>query len=87
MKDSVQIVNVARGPLIREADLVEALRSGKVAGAALDVFETEPLPVDSPLRTFDRVIFGTHNGSNTVEAVDRASLKAIGLIFEFLDIA
>jgi D-3-phosphoglycerate dehydrogenase / 2-oxoglutarate reductase len=86
MKDGVHIVNVARGPLIREQDLIDALRSGKVGSAALDVFETEPLPMDSPLRTFEKLIFGTHNGSNTVEAVDRASLKAIGLIFEFLKI-
>ena len=49
-RDGIRIVNVARGPLIDEAALVEALRAGKVHSAALDVFEVEPLPADSPLR-------------------------------------
>lgn len=73
----VFVVNVARGPLIDETALVAALESGHVAGAALDVFEEEPLPADSPLRAFPACIFGSHNGSNTVDAVRRASLQAI----------
>lgn len=87
MKDGVRIVNVARGPLINEADLVAALQSGKVHSAALDVFEVEPLLPDNPLRQFEQCIFGTHNGSNTVEGVRRASYKAIDLLFGFLNIA
>lgn len=87
MKDGVRIVNVARGPLINEADLVAALNSGKVHSAALDVFEIEPLLPDNPLRKFEQCIFGTHNGSNTIEGVRRASYKAIDLLFGFLNIA
>jgi len=86
MKDGVYIINVARGPLIDEPELINALKSGKVRAAGLDVFEVEPLPIDSPLRQFDQCIFGTHNGSNTKEAVIRASLKAIDILFGYLNI-
>lgn len=87
MKDEVRIVNVSRGPVIDEKALIAALKSGKVHSAALDVFEEEPLPMDSELRTFERNIFGTHNGSNTIDGVRRASYQAIAYLFEFLGIA
>ncbi len=87
MKDGVRIVNVARGPLIKEADLLEALLSNKVHSAGLDVFEIEPMTLDNPLRQFEQCVFGTHNGSNTIEGVRRASYKAIELLFGFLNIA
>lgn len=86
MKDGVRIVNVSRGPVIEEASLAKALESGKVYAAALDVFETEPLPAYSELRRFERCIFGTHNGSNTVDAVRRASKEAMKKLFEFLEV-
>ncbi|MFD0859906.1 phosphoglycerate dehydrogenase [Roseovarius aquimarinus] len=79
----VRIVNVARGPLIDEAALVAALRSGRVHSAALDVFEEEPLPPTSPLREMERCIFGSHNGSNSVDAVIRASHEAITRLAAF----
>jgi D-3-phosphoglycerate dehydrogenase len=86
MKDGVRIVNVSRGPVIDEQALIRGLASGKVHSAALDVFEVEPLPADSPLRGFEQSIFGTHNGSNTVDAVRRASKQAVKYLFDFLQI-
>lgn len=86
MKDGVRIVNVSRGGIIDEKALVEALRAGRVHSAALDVFETEPLPSDAALRQFEHCIFGTHNGSNTVDAVRRASEQAMARMFEFLGV-
>jgi D-3-phosphoglycerate dehydrogenase len=87
VKPAVKIVNVARGPLIDESALIDALSSGQVHSAALDVFEVEPLPLDSPLRSFEQCIFGSHNGSNTVDAVRRASHQAIALLFDFLKVS
>jgi len=83
-KAGVQVVNVARGPLIDERALEDALLSEKVSAVALDVFDVEPLPMSSPLRQHPHTIFGSHNGSNTIEAVERASLKAIELLAGFL---
>lgn len=85
MPDGAFIVNVSRGPLIDEAALVSALKSGKIAGAGLDVFEQEPLPKDAPLRTFtDRCVFTTHNGSNTREAVHRINQMTTDILFDVL---
>lgn len=86
MKDGVRIVNVSRGPIIDENALIAALNSGKVHSAGLDVFEIEPLSPDSPLRAFPQCIFGTHNGSNTIDGVRRATYQAIRKLFEFLEI-
>ena len=86
MKTGVYVVNVARGLLIDEEALVAVLKSGKVAGAALDVFEVEPLPMESPLRQFDQCIFGTHNGSHTREAVLRVNELAINNLLHGLGI-
>jgi D-3-phosphoglycerate dehydrogenase / 2-oxoglutarate reductase len=85
-KKGMRIVNVARGPLIDERDLIDALETGTVHSVALDVFEAEPLPMSSPLRKFERCIFGSHNGSNTADAVMRTSERAVGLLFDFLGV-
>jgi D-3-phosphoglycerate dehydrogenase len=74
MKEGVRVYNVARGGIISEEALIEALRSGKVAGAGLDVFEKEPLPPDSPLAAMDNVIATPHLGASTQEAQDRAGV-------------
>jgi D-3-phosphoglycerate dehydrogenase len=71
------LINASRGELIEQGALVEALQSGIVAGAALDVFETEPLPKTNPLTEMDNVILGSHNAQNTVEAVERTNQAAI----------
>jgi len=81
LKPGIRIVNVGRGPLIDEGALVTALQSGHVHSAALDVFEEEPLNPQSSLRKFDHCIFGSHNSSNTVEAVHRTSVRALELLF------
>ena len=85
-KDGVRVVNVGRGPIVDETSLEEALRSGKVYSAALDVFEIEPLPMGVYLRTHPHCIFGSHNASNTADAVERTSHIAIDKLFNFLNI-
>lgn len=84
MKPGVRVVNVGRGPVIDEQALIAALASGHVHSAALDVFEQEPLPLDSPLRSHPACIFGSHNASNTVDGVERTSNKALQLLASFL---
>ncbi|MGD9049876.1 MAG: C-terminal binding protein [Anaerolineae bacterium] len=69
MKEGIFLVNTSRGPVIDEGALVDALRSGKVFAAGLDVFEQEPLPLDSPLLGFDNVILTPHVGANSEESV------------------
>ncbi len=66
MRAGARVVNVGRGPLIVQDDLVEALASGRIAGAALDVFETEPLPADSPLWAMDNVLVSPHMSGDIV---------------------
>ena len=72
-KPGVRIVNVARGGIINEADLAEAIRSGHVQGAALDVFEKEPT-TESPLFELPSVVVVPHLGASTVEAQDKAGI-------------
>lgn len=86
MKNGVRVINVGRGAIVNEPALEMALKSGKVHSAALDVFEVEPLPPDSYLRTHPRCIFGSHNASNTKEAVERTSEIAISKLMEYLGV-
>ncbi|MFO7707694.1 MAG: phosphoglycerate dehydrogenase [Desulfobacterales bacterium] len=83
MKDGVMIINCARGGIVNEADLNAALRSGKVAGAALDVFEKEP-PGECPLFEVDRVICTPHLGASTVEAQTNVAIQISEQILAFL---
>ena len=81
MKDGVYIINTARGGIIVQEDLIEALSSGKVSGAALDVFEREPLEVESPLIKMDNVILTPHLGASSAEAMRRMAVEvAEGII-------
>ena len=86
MKRGVWIINVARGPLIQDSALAAALASGQVGAAGLDVFEAEPLPMDSGLRKAERCVFSTHNGSNTREAVTRINHRTTEILFDVLGI-
>ena len=83
MKDGVMIINCARGGIVREDDLNEALKSGRVAGAALDVFETEP-PGVCPLFEIDRVICTPHLGASTFEAQTNVAVMVAEQIIAYL---
>jgi D-3-phosphoglycerate dehydrogenase len=74
-RDGVRVLNVARGPLVVDEDLKAAIDSGKVAGAALDVFRSEPI-TDHPLFGYPNVIVTPHLGASTAEATDRAGYQA-----------
>ncbi len=83
MKDGVRIVNCARGGVIDEDALADALASGKVAGAALDVFATEPPDVNSPLFRQENLSLTPHIGASTVEAQARVGSEAAKIVIEF----
>jgi D-3-phosphoglycerate dehydrogenase len=85
MKQGVRILNCARGGIIDEAALLRALESGKVAAAALDVFEQEPVPPDSPLVRHPKVIATPHLGASTEEAQVNVALDVADQILEILD--
>ena len=70
MKPTAYLINTSRGPVVDEAALVSALQQRVIAGAALDVFENEPLPKDSPLRTMDNVILASHNSNSSPKAAE-----------------
>lgn len=84
MKDDAYIINMARGSIIVEADLVDALKNHTIAGAALDVFEAEPLPVSDPLVGLENVLLTPHIASNTVETKRRMAIDASNDIISVL---
>ena len=84
MKKGVRIVNCARGGLIDEAALAQAMTDGIVAAAGLDVFEVEPLAADSPLRDHERIVLTPHLGASTVEAQENVGLEVAEIIVEAL---
>jgi len=86
MKPSAVLINTARGPLVDEPALVAALQRGQIAGAALDVFEVEPLPEDSPLRRMDNVLLAAHNSNASPAAWERVHWNTIRNLLDGLGI-
>ena len=84
MKKDARIINVARGGIINENDLSKVLIENKIAGAALDVFESEPLPIDSPLISAPNIILTPHLGASTKEAKEGVSLSICNQVKNFL---
>jgi D-3-phosphoglycerate dehydrogenase len=86
MKPSAVLINTARGPVVDEVALVSALQSGTIGGAALDVFEVEPLPHDSPLMKMDHVMLAPHNANSSPAAWERVHWNTIRSLLEGLGI-
>ena len=85
MKEGAFLINVARGGLVDEDALVEAVRTGRLAGAALDVFTQEPLPPDSPLWSEPRILLTAHNAAHSYQYEERATELFIENLRRFLD--
>lgn len=86
MKPTVVLINTARGPIVEENALVTALSNGVVGGAALDVFEHEPLPLDSPLLKMDNVMLAPHNSNSSPAAWERVHWSTIRNLLDGLGI-
>jgi phosphoglycerate dehydrogenase-like enzyme len=85
MKPTAYVINTSRGPIIDERALVEALRNKKIAGAGLDVFDDEPLPLDHPLRHFDNSVITPHIGYVTENTYKIFFDQTVENIKAFLD--
>jgi D-3-phosphoglycerate dehydrogenase len=84
MRPNAVLINTARGPIVDEPALVTALQAGTIAGAALDVFEIEPLPTDSPLKQMDNVMLAPHNANSSLAAWERVHWNTIRNLVEGL---
>jgi D-3-phosphoglycerate dehydrogenase / 2-oxoglutarate reductase len=84
LRPSAVLINTARGPLVDEEALISALREGRLAGAALDVFEHEPLPATSPLRHMPHVYLAPHNANSSAAAAERVHANTIRCLLEAL---
>ncbi|HLC17432.1 MAG TPA: phosphoglycerate dehydrogenase [Thermodesulfobacteriota bacterium] len=84
MKPGVRLINCARGGIVNEADLAEAIKSGLVAGAALDVFEKEPPEPDNPLLKMEEVVMTPHLGASTTEAQENVAVAIAEQVSDFL---
>jgi len=85
MKRGVLLVNTARGPIVSEPAMIEALATGKLGGVGLDVYDIEPLPMDHPLRRFDNAVLMSHRGYATVEVMSERYEQALHNILNYLD--
>lgn len=86
VKPNAVLINTARGPIVDELALIEALQSGRLAGAALDVFEYEPLPLESPLIKMDNVMLAPHNSNSSPAAWERVHWSTIRNLLDGLGI-
>jgi len=86
MKPQAVLINIARGAIVDEPALIEALQTGKIAGAALDVYEKEPLPLDSPLLKMDNVMLAPHNANSSPSGWERVHWNTIKNLLDGLGI-
>ena len=87
VKKGAVLINTARGPIVDEPALIDALRTGRLEGAALDVFSHEPLPADSPLRSMDNVLLAPHNANSSPSAWEKVHRSTIKGLLEGLGIS
>ena len=85
MKPGAILVNTGRGAVVDQAALVDALRSGRLGGAGLDVYEKEPLPADHPILTCEQVVLTPHNADQTPEGSDLLSAGVVDNVIAFLE--
>lgn len=84
MKTGAYLINTSRGPVVNEPELIDALQRGIIAGAALDVFEDEPLPADSPLRELDNCLLAPHTANSSPKAWNRVHESTVRNLLEVL---
>ena len=85
MKPTARLVNTSRGPIVVEADLIDALKSGKIAEAAIDVFNQEPPPVDHPFRSLPNLLATPHIGYVSRAQYERFYQDTVSNIIRWLD--
>ena len=85
MKTGAYLINTSRGPVVNEPELIDALRQRIIAGAALDVFEDEPLPADSPLRELDNCLLAPHTANSSPKAWNRVHESTVRNLLEVLN--
>jgi D-3-phosphoglycerate dehydrogenase len=85
MKPTAFLINTARGPIVDEQALIAALQQQRIAGAGLDVFEAEPLPLDNPLRSMDNVLLAPHNSNSSPQAWERVHQNTLQNLLDVLE--
>ena len=85
MKPNAYLINTSRGQVIDEKELIKALQNKKIAGAAMDVFEFEPLPNDSPLKRMDNCLLAPHNANSSPEAWEHVHKNTIKNLMKELE--